>query len=526
MRRFRKALKGVVRALRWTAVQLAKVLRSVWGWIIKHPVAFFTIVAFALMFTIFRAIAAEVKPDTSWVVVVLKKHGSDILMALVVAFLATVILVAEMLRYKLNEHINEVKNNRNELTKLEGRLNTVRTDLQRASQSIMQTTGVHRTLSDILYKGARAGYSMEAVAVLDGTEKLAGKWFDFVCPHDKQVSDSLTESLRRLESLCWFTAFEEYVKEELSDLEGERDLHSVRVPILATNYPTYLELLRKLSRKLSLATVPEGFLLCYFAVANTYPVEWVMLCERDGENLFCRQDKDLDGWCSWCHNIAHTPNTVCRRVFLTVKDGDLSPKYNVPSTQKFNKQMEQHVWKDARGGEPQGALPMETWNAIRKQLSLERMSAYIHIKGDSSGFYLSRTASKNTTHCTIEGTTFHLESQLLQDILVSHLHAAPFSLTARRTEIDADLELEATKESARSLADLPTDLLIVGLISKDEDLHVKCITEKIRPLIALECQFRDPRTNASILALYSASKAESHLKKWCMLLEDKAEALQ
>jgi hypothetical protein len=321
-----------------------------------------------------------------------------------------------------------------------------------------------------------------------------------------------------MESLCWQIAFESYEDEEILDLEGGAAKHTG--PVLATNYPTYLRFLQNLSTKFTGTVSDPSLRPCFLALANSLPVEWAMVCEkRDGLRI-CSAYAELSDWRRACKDLATKYDAVFRRIFVTATTPALELKYRVPHVVEFRQQLEAFVWHVANDIELKEGLESHTWEELNKTAGLQHLSRNIVIREGRKGFFVSSikdAADYSPQDAT--GRRYAIACKALQTIVVEGLHGPSPAPAPKKVVIDTDLD--AAIKPVWPNRPNPTDLLIVGLVMEG-DCKKPDKELPILPLMALECQVRDPWSDVCMLAFYGSDTAEK-LVGWYKALAEEAE---
>ena len=452
-----------------------------------------------------------------------EKRASDILMAFLVAFMGTLLVRVESLKNALMSHRNKWKQSCKELESLGKNLSGTQEKLNESRETLINSMDLSEDMRNIYDRFMEKAEHEMATSVVEKSTKLAEGWTKYISPQAMGAGD---EGVRHLERMCWQFAFESYMKEEYKDIVGEdRRPGEPPGPKLATNYPTYLEFLKKISDTFTTAVLKTQFKPCFLSLADTFPVEWVMISDRrvtSSDVAFeCAIDERLAKWRKTSADLAKYPEVVFRRVFLTTSNPDVVWKtLFVPRSDIFESQLNMYVWTLRDDPDMKQGMERETLEKIAKEARITPMGQNISIRDNSSGVFVSRISDTEKPSCTVDGIPYVLQkpAKSLREIVLDDLHKPPLALTARITDI--------TEEILGQYDLRPTDLLIIGLLPKDKELRPNSpLIDHMIPLIGVECRARDPLSNISVLSLYSSKQIEDNLKGWVQLLESNSQPL-
>jgi len=485
---------------------LSKAFAYVGGFLARtfrgHDVTFVLLLITAAVFCLLIFMKSGVK----WKLCIecLKEMGDFILMSLVVAFLAVVLWRVEKLKEAMDDHRHEWERSSRNLRDFGGSVSSAQLSLERASEAMTRSMSLSEALRNIWDRFALPIERQTATGVIAECAELAQGWVDLILPRERHADAAATD----LERLCWKLAFDSYMGEELRDLRGEgREENDPPGPILATNYPTYLRFLKRISEEFTTAALKAGRSPCFLCLANTLPVEWIMICKRRESVLVdCEVDPRLADWRLTSGALANRDGVEFRRIFLMAETDDLMQKYSVPSRTLFQTQLGLHVWTRAED--------LDMKRGIDGQIQgMRAMHDTIRVRTGGKCLLVTLGGSPKGN-----GRRLVTPAKSLRQVVVNELHSAPQSRTARIAVINPDLDAQAAACPVR-----PTDLMIVGTIPDQADARLPLLAEKIEPLIAVECRTQDPWSNVSVLALYNRRHIASHLVKWYGLIEQCAQ---
>jgi len=521
---------------RWDSLlaQAKAALSWICNWCREYHVAVIVAAATAFVLLFLVIIDKDVTAEAHWAVRYMHDHGSDVLMALIVAFLAVVIAIIDVLRRALTKHSAALQEHTDRLQESQHNLDTFASDVGGTVERMDESRSHIVSLSGFLaercatWEAASDKIRPQAVATInEGLQKLARAWAQLICL-DK-VADEAVNKVTALRSRCWQSAFEAYAHEELEDLtahandafgNGKRGLHR-QGPMLATNYPTYLSFLESISRDFTVEAKKAGFTPCFLAIANTVPVEWAMLCERVGDDYYCAADPYLNKWRECCGTLARLPGVVLRRVYLCAENDELRSRYRVPRKSHLDEQLHFQAWTDERiVATKELGLPASTWAEITKEVGLES-APHIELQQDDTGFFISPTTKEEPpVGSTAGGVDYSLRSRQLKQLSVVDINGEPYDVTARRTVIDGDVHDSATNLKMPFAP--PSDLLIIGLLTNNmaDARTIRPIVPHVEPLLAVQCESATPLSRVSVLSFYRKPDVETHLMKWFGLVDE------
>jgi len=483
-------------------------------------------------------------PQVRWV----HRHVSDILMALLVAFLSLVLMRADRFVRQLAAHREAwtygiIEGLRNQQELAEAREQFIATTRDVRAQFTASTRDVNEAIKELCQASAGAagiwGQASVSVAptsastILKHLNDVGFAWAKLICVEDPDHGAGRAHGAQwataAMQSACWEQVFRAYLEEELRDLGYERApsgdlmvLPNTR-PTLATNYPTYLNLLERLSTAFFTKVIQETELMpCFLAVADNLPIEWVMHCQSSEGAYMCAVDpqhQDLADWRSLSRTLGVTGGGFLKRVFLTREDADIVAGFDhLPKDGEFERQLGLYVWARADDAELRQGVPWWKWQMALPQFGLENeWYSRLRVERDSDHvfFVSSRGTSTNTT------ARFPGEPPIsvacwgtLKEMIVSRMHAAPRHLTVAKVKLTTAMVQEA---QAAALGEKPTDLLMVGLHNRVTDRGDVSVAS-IHPLLGVECLGRAHATNTAVLRLYTSGECIASLMPWFTFL--------
>jgi len=510
---------------------LAGALRRSWsslrGWFANYHVTALTILATAFVLLFLAIINRDLEPEPRWAIRYMHEHGSDILMALIVAFLALVIGMADFVNRNLRQHTTALDKHAKKIDQSAETLHRFETSLTGTAERLEGSRINIEKMSDFLrercemWEQASESVNPDAAPVIHGQlQKLAKGWGNLICLPTGKGAQTQEGARLKMESRCWESAFLAYAEEELKDLTEARKGGG---PILVTNYPTYLRFLESISKTFVSEAKRSQFTQCFLALANTVPIQWSMLCQYDGTTYWCSGDRDLAAWRNCCGALARLDGVVFRRIYLSSKDDNCMRKYRVPHDDQIENQLQLYAWTDSDPKYIDVGLHDEEWTEIRPKLGLQSRPAYIKPQEKHPSLYISASHSSNQTVVEAKDhRIYQLEKFGLRQLSVEDINAPPYDRTALKRSIDDTLDKAAMEKSIRLF---PSDLLIIGLLKEGTDETQPCIGDHVEPLIAIECRSQDPWEKVSVLSLYTREEATKELLPWFQLLEQGAEPI-
>jgi hypothetical protein len=316
-----------------------------WLWE-KRDSWFWLFVFLSILFTVFLILYFE-NPAIidGGVTGFVQREASHILMALLMAFLGALLVRIELVEKALGAHRRKWEDAGEELKSLKRDFNRTKTELDGVRKELVSSVMLDRNVEKIRARFQSSSGRDISNSIIEKSTKLALGWTEYIRP-DK--TDTRDEKVQNLEHMCWQFAFNAYMDEEYLDISATgRPPGEPPGAILATNYPTYLEFLKVISSKFTTAAQEANFTPCFLSLADTHPIEWVMICDRlvtqAGIRLDCSANSLLAKWRKTSAELARNPNVAFRRVFLT-KSEDTSGEFRVPYTNAFMLQLNWHIW--------------------------------------------------------------------------------------------------------------------------------------------------------------------------------------
>ena len=427
-------------------------------------------------------------------------HASDILMAALVAFLATILYVAGALRDDLTNHRKSWENSQRQLESYRQQLSDASDSLGALTVDVQEETKkLGRLAKNMLEIHNLAEKSVNPTALaeiqdksFEWTEKWAELIFrkNFPMPTAGSPNQQIEQAaLEYATSRCLALMYSSYVDQEVSSIPSDRS------PMLTTNYPTYLSFLSRLATHFvdSIGHVGNSeiekelnkYKVCIVTLADILPVGFLMLCRRlPDEKWECEMDKQLLDWRAVSCQLVKMENCFFKRVFITA--GYDSDKIFVPKAEQFNDLLGHYIWYPLRDRGLREGFIGGFEDAFQK-LGLKGVNC-LRYKKNAKGFLIS-TAKQLPTGINPElaiGTEKIKisESPLsVKDFLMDWVHGKQ-AASAGQCKIENDDHLAKLGYQEG----FPTDMFVIGLIPLNANLEGIEYVDRIKPIMGVACR--------------------------------------
>lgn len=481
------------------------------------------------------------------------KHSSDILMSVLVAFLALVLYFGEKFREELEDHRNSWNASKEKLESYGKELTETKEDLITLKQSVREETeklsllakeetkklghlaenmiDIHNLAEKSVNPGASLTLKTKSFA-------LTRKWADIILREDKWKNSTVKEAqtekaLQYAVSKCIELLYESYVEEEIRDIDISSNLN---IPLITTNYPTYLNFIDNIARNFvakanltnsdfsELRPVLQDHKVCIITLANVLPIEFLMHCKTvDGKcggiNASLPQWRNTSNLLS---NMHKQNSCFFRRVFITSDYNFIS---HLPKTKAFNILFEScHIWYPSDDPNLERGFPGGLAEKLVKQLKIKNACAYNH----NTNIFLISTDNQIPTDIPLAlrdeqgNIIFYINNVPLsvKSFLVNKLHDNNPDCVRH-----LDINTEGLFNSLQYQEGFPTDMFLIGIIPNNKSEIIN--KNDVEPIMGVACLFSNSTQNVSVLKVYTRENFKGQpIWDWIVNVVTKSKPLQ